>query len=103
MVQESWERGTVIENDRAKLVCDFEFNLRKTTTSWRPDLILEDKERKKTWICDMTCPQQRNIETKRLEKLTKYRQLAFDRKLISLIKFCHIIPFVMFKVNSDCF
>jgi len=51
--KERWERGTVIENDRAKLVWDFEFNLRKTTTSGRPNLILEDKERKKIWIYDM--------------------------------------------------
>ena len=28
----------------------------------------------------MACPQQHNIETKRLEKLTKYRQLAFEMR-----------------------
>ena len=28
----------------------------------------------------MACPQQRNIETKRIEKLTKYRQLAFETR-----------------------
>ena len=75
--KERWKRGTVIENDKAKPLWDFEFNLRKTTTSRRPDLILEEKE-KKIWICNMACPQQHNIKTKRLEKLTKYRQLAFE-------------------------
>ena len=78
--KEKWERGTVMENDKAKLVWDFEFQLRKTTTARRPDLILEDKEKKKIWICDMACPQQRNIEKKRVEKLTKYRQLAFETR-----------------------
>ena len=78
--EERWKRGTVIENDKAKLLWDIEFNLRKTTTSRRPDLILEEKEKKKIWICDMGCPQQHNIETKRLEKLTKYRQLAFEMR-----------------------
>ena len=39
-----WERGHVLENSQAKLVWDFEFNLRKTTTSRRPDLILEEKQ-----------------------------------------------------------
>ena len=77
--KEKLERGTVIENDKAKLVRDFEFTQRKTTTSRRPDLILE--ERKKTiCVCDMACPQQHNIETKRLEKLTKYRRLAFEMR-----------------------
>ena len=30
------------------------------------------------WICDMACPQKNNIEKKRLEKRTNYRQLAFE-------------------------
>ena len=46
----------------------------------RPDLILEDKEKKKIWICDMACPQQQNIATKRLRKLTKYWQLPFETR-----------------------
>ena len=78
--KECWERGAVFENDKGKLVWDFEFNLHKTTTTRRPDFILEDKEKKKIWICDMGCPQQRNIKTKRIEKLTKYRQLAFQTR-----------------------
>jgi len=72
--------GTVLENDKGKLIWDFEFHLRKTTTARRPDLILEDKEQKKIWVCDMACPQQRNIEMKRVEKLTKYRQVAFEMR-----------------------
>ena len=75
---ENWVRGQVLENSHAKLVWDFEFNLRKITTSRRPDLVLEDKERNKIWICDMACPQQANIAAKRNEKMTKYRQLAFE-------------------------
>ncbi len=35
--KEWWERGTVIENNKGKLVWDFEFHLRKTTTARRPD------------------------------------------------------------------
>ena len=78
--KERWERGAVFENDKGKLVWDFDFNLRKTTTARRPDLILEDKEKKMIWICDMACPQQHNIETKSIEKLKKYRQLAFETR-----------------------
>ena len=77
---ERWERGTVTENDKGKLVWNFEFHLHKTTTARRSDLILEDKEKKKIWICDMACPQQRNIQAKRLDKLTKYRQLAYETR-----------------------
>ena len=80
MVQERWERGTALENGKAKLVWDFEFHLRKATTARRPDLILEEKGEKRIWICDMACPQQHNLETKWAEKLTKYRQLAFEMR-----------------------
>ena len=76
--KERWERGTALENCKTKLVWDFEFNLRKTNSSRRPDVILEDKKSKKIWICDMACPQQQNIEAKRLEKLTKYTKLAYE-------------------------
>ena len=57
--KEQWERGMVLENERGKLVWDFEFP--KTATARRPDLNLEDKAKKKIWICDMACPQQWNI------------------------------------------
>ena len=45
--EQRWDRGTVFKNERAKLVWDFEFHLCKTTTSRRPDLILETKEDRK--------------------------------------------------------
>ena len=70
----------VLQNDKAKLVWDFEFHLRKTTTARRPDLILEIKSYKKIWICDMACPQQNNICAKKADKTTKYRQIAFETR-----------------------
>ena len=44
--KQKWCSGYTLENDHAKPVWDFEFNLRKTATSRRPDLALEDKEKK---------------------------------------------------------
>ena len=40
--------------------------------------MLEEKQTKTIWICDIACPQENNIEKKRLEKRTNYRQLAFE-------------------------
>ena len=93
--KENWTRGKVLENANSKLIWDFEFNLRKTTTSRRPDLILEDKEKSKIWICDMACPQQANIVAKRHEKLTKYRQLAFELRERRLGYDVEIVPVVI--------
>ena len=93
--KERWERGTVLENGKAKLFWDFEFHLRKTTMARRPDLILKEKGEKHIWICDMACPQQHNLETKRAEKLTKYRQLAFEMRERCLGYMVTVIPVVI--------
>ena len=49
-----WDRGLVLENEGAKLVWDFEYQLRKTTTYRGPDLT-------------MACPQEHNIDKKKAE------------------------------------
>ena len=78
--EQRWTRGTILENDKAKVIWDFEFHLRKSTTARRPDVVLEDKEEKTIMFCDMACPQSNNLEKKREEKLSKYRQLAFETR-----------------------
>ena len=40
--QGKWKRRYVLKNSQAKLVRDFEFNLRKSTKSRRRDLMLEE-------------------------------------------------------------
>ena len=78
--QQQWDRGMVLERVKAKLVWDFEFHLRKTTTARRPYLIMELRIDKKISICNMACTQQSNIGAKRDEKTTKYRQIAFETR-----------------------
>ena len=76
---ERWERGHVLENSRAKLVWDFGYHLRKKTTYRRPDLTLEDKERK-IWLGNIACPQEDNINIKTNGKQTKYHQLVSEMR-----------------------
>ena len=71
--QGKWKRGHVLENSQVKLVWNFEYNLLKTVTPSRPDLMLKEMQKKTIWICDMACLQQNNIEKKTLEKRTNYR------------------------------
>ena len=42
--------------------------------------MLEETQTKIIWICDMANPQENNLEKKRLEKRTNYRQHAFEIK-----------------------
>ena len=74
----SWKKGTVLENNGRKLIWDFEFRCRKSTSARRPDLVLEDNFNKTILIIDMACPMEQNIEEKRREKLTKYQQIAYE-------------------------
>ena len=67
-----------MEISQAKLIWDFEFNLQKITTSIKPDLILEEKQKKTFWICHILCPQENNIEKKRLKMKTNCRQFSFE-------------------------
>ena len=75
-----WERGMILENDKAKLVWDFLFSLRKSEAARRPSLILETKYEKKIWICDMAYPMQKNIDTKWRDNLMQCWQLAFETR-----------------------
>ena len=63
--KEQWERGLILVNEKAKLVWDFQFNIHKTETARRPDLLLQRKFEKNIWICDMTCPMKQKTYTKR--------------------------------------
>ena len=76
----SWSKGTVLEKEGKKLIWDFEFKARKKTSARRPDLVLEDNKEKKIIIIDMSCPMEENVEEKRQDKLTKYRQIAFEMR-----------------------
>ena len=40
--------------------------------------MVEEKQTKTIWICDMACLQENNIEKKRLERRTNDRQLVFE-------------------------
>ena len=93
--KEKWEKGKVFENMKGKLVWDFEYKLRQSSSARRPDLTLEDKERKRIWICDMACPQENNIEAKVKEKLDKYQQLAFETRGNRVGYKVEIIPLVI--------
>ena len=43
-------------------------------TSGKSDLILEDKEKIKIWICDMRCKQEIHIKPESKEQLKKHQQ-----------------------------
>ena len=53
-----------MENEKFKLMWDFEYKLRKYNKARRQDLTLEDRVGKRIWLVDMLCPQEQSIEKK---------------------------------------
>ena len=76
--KEKWEKGKVIEGNGKKLYWDWEHRMRVSCVARRPDLTIEDSEKKIIMIIDMACPNEANKEEKRLEKIRKYQQLCFE-------------------------
>ena len=71
-----------------KFCWDFEFTMRKTVSARRPDVMIENDEEKKLWIMDVACPNEKNIDEKHHEKLTKYQQLAFKIHILHVSSIC---------------
>lgn len=67
-----------MENDKGKLVWDFEFILSEETISRNPDLIWREKERKNTRVCDMAYPRRRKRRKKKNGKQTTSRNVVFE-------------------------
>ena len=83
--KEKWSRGHVLENAQAKLIWDFEFNLRTTTTSRRPDLILEDQEKNKTYVFAIWRAQKKitlNEEEREMNDIQTFRERRVGYKII---------------------
>ena len=90
-----WEENKVLENYEWKILWEFQYHGRKENANRRPDLTIENKLEKKIWIYDMACPMENNLEKKRNEKLTKYRQIAFEIREKRKDYFVQIVPLII--------
>ena len=76
--RDRWERGKVIENNGKKLLWDWEHSMKTSCKARRPDLMLEDSEKKEIVLIDMACPNESNKNVKREQKIRKYQHLCFE-------------------------
>ena len=90
-----WYRGKVIEGNGKKVLWDFEFRARKRNIHRRPDVIIEDKNKKEVYIIDMACPMECNILAKTTEKLRNYCQLSFELREKRRDFKVYIVPLVI--------
>ncbi|XP_051931065.1 uncharacterized protein LOC127607055 [Hippocampus zosterae] len=71
-----WETPPkVVENDRAKILWDFQIQTDKMVMANQPDIVIIDKGQRKAVVVDIAVPSDGNIRKKEHEKLEKYQGL----------------------------
>ena len=70
----------------------------------RPDIVVRDKENKKCYIIDVSCPNDINVNEKEQEKISKYSGLRVELGRMWNCE-CVVIPIVVsgLGVVSNCF
>ncbi|KAJ8040969.1 hypothetical protein HOLleu_15434 [Holothuria leucospilota] len=84
----------VEENDKAKILWDFEIRTDRVMTARRPDLVIIDKGNKIATIVDVAVPSDTNIERKEREKIEKYQDLRLEVQRMWDVK-AKVVPVVV--------
>jgi len=68
----------VLENEKYKLLCDFNIFTDHLIQARRPDLVYVDKSKRKTYLIDIACVMDQNVYAKEKEKVDKYFSLMVE-------------------------
>jgi hypothetical protein len=86
---------TILENERYKLYWDRTIITDRTVSDNRPDVILTDKVKKKTFLVDTAIPSDHRSQLKYNEKEDKYKDLAIETKQIWRQEEVTVIPIII--------
>ncbi len=65
----------VVENDRARILLDFQIQTDKMVIANQPDIVVVDKQQKKAAVINVAIPSDSNIRKKEHEKLEKLEDI----------------------------
>lgn len=91
----NYKPQTVLENDSCKLYYDRAILTDRTIHYNRPDITLQDKNNKVTYIIDIAVPNTHNIQKTFTEKMTKYTELKEEIVRIWKQKKAYIVPIII--------
>ena len=90
-----WETPPkVIENDRAKILWDFQIQTDRMVMANQPDIVVIDKEQRKAVVVDIAIPSDCNIRKKEHEKVEKYQGLKEELERAWKVK-ASVVPVVI--------
>ena len=84
----------VYMDGRVELLWDMILTTDRAVGSNRPDIVIRDKEKRKVYIIDISCPSDVNVKSKENEKITKYSGLRVELSKMWNSE-CIIIPIVV--------
>ncbi|XP_078791071.1 uncharacterized protein LOC111949134 [Oryzias latipes] len=84
----------VVENERAKILWDFQIQTDRMGTANQPDIVEVDKEQRKAIVVDVAVPSDGNIRKKEHEKLEKYQGLREELEKAWKVKVT-VVPVVI--------
>ena len=91
----SYQPEPVLENDKIKILWDFEIQTDKDMEHWRPNIEVIDKEKREWNIIDIAVREDQKIKVKDLEKkITKYQDLRLQLQKLWDVK-ATVIPTVV--------
>ena len=81
-------------NTNVELIWDMVINTDRDVGANRPDIIIREKNNKRVFIIDVSCPSDVNIESKENEKVSKYSALRAELGKMWKSE-CVVIPVVV--------
>ena len=88
------EPGSVIENDRCKILWDFTVQTDHIIQARRPDMIATDKETNKAQVIDFASSYDSRVDSEEMEQIEKYQDLVRELKKLWDMKEV-VIPIVL--------
>ena len=83
-----------MENNRAKILWDFQIQTDRQLLASQPDIMVVDKDQKTAVMIDVALPSDSNIRKKECEKLEKYQGLKEELERMRKVK-AKVVPGVV--------
>ena len=87
--------ASAVENDRVKILCDFNIQTDHVIKHRRPDIVVLHKTERKFHLVDITVPGDKRIELKEQKKVGNYSELRRELKKIWNLSQVAIFPVVI--------
>ena len=71
-----------MKNEDYKLLYDFNIRTDKKIPATKPDIVVVDKNERRTTLIDVVCTWDKNVEDKEIEKVNKYQDLKIELQRI---------------------